>query len=242
MFISALLVLLCGLWSQQAQASSYQLITGYLPPWSMAGNKTYPGSFVEIARIAAKRAGHDSKVQVYPWGRAQQLSKNDKSVVIFPMARLSEREKLYQWIHPVKKMKMSFVSSKGKELGLDEARQLGRILVHNDAPPEMLLIGKGFDNLIAIHDLSPNIVKMLKYGRADAWFTPQDMAHWVWKFSSDGVEPTFGDAITSHELYFAASLSTDRKIVEDFRKAIRSMLRDGTIKKILARYRKTPLP
>lgn len=225
--------------SSPASEQSYRIVTGYLPPWSMMGNPLYPGSFVEIVREAVRRAGHaeEPKIHTYPWGRSQALARKEKNVLIFPVARLPQREDHYHWIAPIKEMEMAFVTADHRQLTTLEARRVSRILVHEAAPPEMILRKRGFDNLITVHDITPNVLKMLEYGRVNAWFTPKDMAHWVWKESPRTSYPTFGDTLTRHSLYLAASPEMPEKIVQELNAAVWSMHADGTIIRILSRYR-----
>lgn len=232
--------LTCG-WALPSTANEqpYRIVTGYLPPWSMTGNPLYPGSFVEIVKEAVRRAGHaeNPEIHTYPWGRSQALARKEQNVLIFPIARLPQREDHYRWIVPIKSMEMAFVTADQRQLTTLEARRVRRILVHEAAPPEMVLRKHGFDNLISVHDVTPNVLKMLEYGRVDAWFTPKDMAHWVWKESPRITYPTFGDTLARHSLYLAASPDMPEKIVNELNAAVWSMHADGTIIRILSRYR-----
>ncbi|SCA56824.1 putative ABC-type amino acid transport/signal transduction systems, periplasmic component [Candidatus Terasakiella magnetica] len=234
-FIGLVAVLL--LCSTQVKAEQYRLVTGYLPPWSMLGNQQYPGFFVEIAREMVKRAGDDISVEVHPWGRAQTIAQTDANIVVFPMARLEHREKQYQWIAPIKEMKMSFITVNGEKLQVQAAKKLSRVLVHQAAPPEMMLKKHGFKNLVPIHDINPNVIRMMQYGRVDAWFTPLDMAKWMWKLTPNAPKATHGQPLTQHMLYVAASLKTPKSVVGKLSAILEEMHGDGTIKKIISRYR-----
>ncbi len=234
-----LFLLFCFLviFSARTYAADYRLITGYLPPWSMIGQKDHPGSLVELMREAVKRAGHSVEIEVLPWGRAQSLATSQPNVIIFPMTRLVQRENLYQWVAPIKVMQMAFISLKGGYLTEEKAKTLSRVLVHENAPPQIELTRRGFNNLVPIHDISPLVMKMMEVGRFDAWFSSLDMAYWVFKNATDRSTLSVGETLSVETLYLAASKNTDTRIIKELKVALDEMHDDGTFQHILARYR-----
>ena len=135
-------------------------------------------------------------------------------------------------------MHMSFVSTKQAINNEAEAKQLQRVLVHDKAPPKIILQNRGFKNLAPIHDISPNVALMLEIGRVDTWFTPKDMADWVWKLNPNLDLPHFSPPLSRHNLYIVTSKKLNPTIAFSFRKNIRQMQQDGSIKKIIERYRR----
>jgi len=234
--IGILMLLLMPL--QPAYGQDYRLVTGYLPPWSMANNSNYPGFFVEIMREADQRLGNKTKIETYPWGRAQKLAENNQNIILFPIARTPDREEKYSWIETIKPMRMVFVSLEEQVRDEAHARSLNRILVHKNAPPEFFLKQQGYQNLAKLPDLTQAIPRMLLFGRADAWFTPQDMAEWIWKLNTDVTPPKFSQAFSEHPLMIVGSRQLSPVVINQLEKVLQEMKADGTIDRIIKRYRR----
>jgi len=222
----------------EVKANQYRLVTGYLPPWSMTANDHYPGMFIEIMREVDRRMGNNTKIEVFPWGRAQYLAENEPNVILFPLARLPQREAVYSWVSYIKPMRMVFVSNKHHEITEEVARKLSRVMVHKNAPPLFLLQERGFNNLIGVHDISPKIPHMLRRGRADAWFTPKDMADWLWKLNPDVPLPVFSEPLSTNVLYVAGSKQLPASLVTQIERIITDMHEDGTVEAVIQRYKR----
>lgn len=216
--------------------SDIRIITGYLPPWSMQPNKSQPGFYIEIMNEAQKRLGLDIPIETIPWSRAQEIAQKSANVIIFPMSRIESREGKYIWLNRINPLLMLFASFRNETLTLEKAKFLNRILVHQNAPPETILRRQGFTNLARLHDIHLTIPKMLKIGRADAWFTPKDMADWVWKLNPDMPLPKYSYILSGADQYISTSKEFDNKLRMDLYRTLNNMHADGTISKIIANY------
>lgn len=204
----------------------------------MSSDPDYPGFFVEIAREIDKRLGVQTKIEVYPWPRALEIAQQESNVIIFPVARTSDRQDHYTWIEAIKPMEMVFVSLKEKVRTLEEAKSLKRILVHKGAPPAQQLEAYGFENLAKLPTLTPAIPRMLTYDRADAWYTPKDMAHWMWKLNSDVDAPYFSASFSSYDLTFAGSPALSVDIVRQVRAVLVELKREKFLEAVIQKYRR----
>lgn len=228
------------LWLQAfaANGQDYRLVTGFLPPWSMSSDDEYPGFFVEIAREVDRRLGQQTKIEVYPWARALEIAQQSPDVIIFPLAKTKERETVYTWIGSIKPMEMVFVSLKQKVHSFEEARSLKRVLVHKGAPPDLYLEQHDFKNLAKLHTLTSSIPRMLLYDRADAWYTPKDMAHWMWKLNPDLDTPYFSTAYTTDDLTFAGSPHLSGEIAKRFGDVLVELKNENFVEKAILKYRR----
>ncbi|WP_417792624.1 substrate-binding periplasmic protein [Terasakiella pusilla] len=231
--LSVFLVLPCA-----AKAEQYRFVTGFLPPWSMSTDPEYPGSFVEIAREIDLRLGNQTKIEVYPWARALELAQEGRNIIIFPLGRTAERENHFTWIDVIKPMEMVFVSLKSKVHSFEEAREFKRVLVHKGAPPDHQLEESNFKNLAKIPSLTPAIPRMLAHDRADAWYTPKDMAHWMWKLNPEMDVPYFSEPYSNVDLTFAGSPTLSPVIVERVRRILGDLKREKYLEKVIERYKR----
>lgn len=233
LFLSVFLLL-----SNGVKAEQYRFITGFLPPWSMSTDQDYPGFFVEIAREIDRRLGNQTKIEVYPWARALELAQQGSNVIIFPVARTQEREPHFTWIDTIKPMEMVFVSLKSKVRSLEEAKGFKRILVHKGAPPAQHLEENNFKNLANLPTLTPAIPRMLTHDRADAWYTPKDMAHWMWKLNPEVDVPYFSDPYVSVDLTFAGSPTLSPTIIKQVGDVLGELKQEKYLEKVIERYKR----
>lgn len=232
-----MLVILFHSFSSICSASEkVRIVTGYLPPWSMQTNKEQPGFYIEIMNEAQSRLRTNIPIETMPWSRAQEIAQKSKNIIIFPVSRIESREGKYIWVNSINPLLMVFVSFNNENLTLENAKSLNRILVHQNAPPESILKAKGFNNLAKLHDIHISIPKMLEIGRADAWFTPKDMADWLWKLNPQMPLPKYSHVLDGADQYIAASKEFDNDLRMNLYHALNEMHADGTIKMIISKY------
>ncbi len=75
--------------------------TENLPPLNYAGPAGAAGFSVELLRLMVGEAGLSLDIQVQPWVRALRSAGEANNTVLFSLARLPEREPLYQWVGPI---------------------------------------------------------------------------------------------------------------------------------------------
>ncbi|MCV2357534.1 transporter substrate-binding domain-containing protein [Paucibacter sp. TC2R-5] len=87
--------------AQPAQPFFLQAFTENLPPLNFSGASGPAGFSVDLLRMMAGEAGLGLDVQVQPWIRAMRSAAESKHSVLFSLARLPEREALFQWVGPI---------------------------------------------------------------------------------------------------------------------------------------------
>lgn len=219
-----------------AQASEYRLLTGDIPPWSMSSSAEFPGPVIEIMKEVDRRLGNETELEVIPWGRAQEIAKREKNVIIFPLTRVPEREDSYSWIFPIRKMNFAFVTTDNRKLDAEQARSLSGILVHGNSLPQIILERMGFTNLILFATNYSGITKVLHKGRAESWFADVDMLRWMHTTNPGRNDLTIGPNIFDGVLYAAGSPGLSKETISRFHKALSELKQDGTMQQIFSRY------
>lgn len=120
---------LTGAGSAQAQALAVgpdlQAFTENLPPLSYSANAGATGFSVELLRLMASEAGLSLDIQVQPWIRAMRSAGEATNTVLFSLARLPERESLYQWVGPISERRIVIYRlSKRGDIRFTELTQL----------------------------------------------------------------------------------------------------------------------
>lgn len=217
-----------------AGGPDYQIVTSDLPPWSIKGRS---GIFPDIIAQIEKRLGTNHQPMELPWSRCQIYAKANDNSLIFPLTRTASREQEYTWIVEVMSNSLAFVSLRGEPIDMEAARKLDEILVHQDAPPYLILLDKGFSNLhTKPAGAGIDFLKMLATGHGDAWFCPPDLA----RYSARGTEfegrLVFGPPVGENKLFIAGSKNISPVIVSRYRRAFGDLAAEGTIDIIMGRY------
>lgn len=220
--------------AQSARAEELKVFTTHLPPFTM-DNSDRPGFVVEIAQEVARRANLDLSIQFRPWSRAQTEVRLGTNLAILPFARTAEREPHFTWVGALFDIEVNFVDIAGRAHTRDSARTLNSVLVQEGTSFVTSLKNDGFTNLVTRPDTVTN-GRMLAGGRVDAWYVSNAEALWVWKMAKLAGKPTIGPKIVDEQQWLALSPGADPELVERLRKAIASVMADGTRDRIIASY------
>jgi polar amino acid transport system substrate-binding protein len=77
-------------------------------------------------------------------------------------------------------------------------------------------------------------------GRVDAWFNGVPESQYIWRQVSER-QLLMSPVLMTTDLYLACSKSCSPHMVLGLRKAVQTLHRDGSIKKLLERYLTAPL-
>jgi polar amino acid transport system substrate-binding protein len=208
-----------------------------LEPTDQEGNNAITGIVGEVTVKAAALAGYDLHPQALPWARSQRIVQTGKNQLIIPLSRTPGREDQYTWIAPVMTMDRAFFSLDKRVETFEQARQTyGRVAVGMGSAQEQVLRDEGFSaKQIYSLKIGENPAQMLLLGRVDAWFNGVPETRYFWPQVSDRpllVSP----ALMKSDLYLACSKICDPTMVDDLRKAIESLRKDGTVRRITDAY------
>jgi len=233
------LVLLCT----SVRATALQVVTEDYPPFSLVqpdGQVT--GFSVELVRLLLARAELAAEPQVMPWARAFAQAQGRPDVLIFSMARLPEREALFEWVIPLTKTDLCLFSWQGRvrPLASLEAARGRQIATVNGDAGERILVEHGFvvgQELQSSAHYSLNLEK-LKAGRVDLWIANravvQHLAHQAGYDSQRDLTQAY--CLPPYPLYLAASLHTSPALMARLRAAFVTLQQDGTLAELQRRW------
>ncbi|WP_273805613.1 MULTISPECIES: substrate-binding periplasmic protein [unclassified Pseudomonas] len=233
------LVLVCT----GVRAGALQLVTEDYPPFSVVqpdGRVT--GFSVELVRLLLARAELAAEPQVMPWARAFAQAQGRPDVLVFSMARLPEREALFEWVVPLTETTLCLFSWRDRVCplaSLQAARGLQIATVNGDAG-ERILLEQGFTvgrELQSGTHYSLNLEK-LKAGRVDLWIANRAVADHLARQAGYDPQGDLRQAYCAppYPLYLAASLGTAPEVMARLRAAFVTLQQDGTLAELQRRW------
>lgn len=236
-WIAGLALLL--LWQSPLRADELLLLTEQAPPTSFLREGQPDGYAVEVVRELIRRTGSRAHVELLPWTRAYSKAKSEAGVGLFLVVRTAEREGLFQWVGPILRGATRFYSLKGSGLRVDSLEQAagaGTIAMPKQWYSYETLRRMGLRNLYGATG-SMQMVSMLKHGRVKLIAT-EDLTLRE-ELASGGLTP---EQVQAHmvfmrsDYYIAFSPQTEQRVVERWQHELDGMLKDGSLRAILARW------
>jgi len=239
------LYLLLFFYSIKLFAVELKFVTEDLPPLQY-NNHGQPatGAMVELVRLLLKESQLSGSIYIYPWARSYQMARNDANTIIFSMFRSVDREKHFQWIGKIYSIDSYLVALKSRQdiniSNLNDAKAYTVGSIRDDLA-ETYLKERGFieDKNLYLSSAYPVLWKMFYNGRTDLAFT--NSLVWQYEIKHSGLNPDKIKFIykipdITADLYIAASLTTDKKIVEKLQQALQQVKTDGRYQKILTQW------
>lgn len=241
-----MLVLMASLAVSAVQAETIQVVTEELPPYNMTVDGRLTGMGTEVVEAMLERAGLSASVQSMPWARAYDLALHSDNVLIYSLARIPQREALFQWVGPIAPTRWSMYALASKPIklaSLDEAKAYQNGVVKQDVG-ELYLLSHGFTtgvNLQSSNRRELNYEK-LKSGHIDLWIANELNALWLARQAGDDPARTLVRVLTLPDLggeaglFIAFSLKTPAATVERAREALKRIHDDGTYAAIARKW------
>ena len=217
-------------------AESIRVVTEHLPPYQIVKNgQVVGGSSYAIMKEVLKRAKIDVIHEALPWARAYKTALSRDNTIIYSITRSLEREPLFRWIGQLYSQKYSFFSAKAnKNIHIkttSDALNYMAVAVRDSFEADSLQ-HIGFEvggNLMLVVDYS-TVWKMLHMGRADITYADSPVHG-----GSNLDESLFkkqGVHIEALEVYVAANINTDEKVLDNLSAALQSVKKDPLFKKL----------
>lgn len=238
---------LAGLAPQRSAlaAEALHLVTGALPPFSMADDTAEPGVLVEVAVEAARRAGWTLRPVFQPWARAVLTAQQQPRTLVVPLTRTPEREAQFQWIARIGLQDFGFLNRTGQARidGLAQARAL-KVGVLRGSPHAKRLSELGFDAArIALASSNDDLQRMLDLQMVDAIYGSLPINLYNARRLGRKVESLqVGWVVETGEIWLAAGNGLSAAEVDALRRAVAAMERDGQMQRLYQRYGLTPPP
>jgi polar amino acid transport system substrate-binding protein len=194
---------------------------------------------VEIVKEILRRLDLPDTIEVVPWARGYSMALSEPLVGLFSTTRLPQREKLFHWVGPVYTQTWGFYAKKGSGIRirtLAEAMEIPRIGTYHKDAKEQFLRAKGFANLISANRNISNVRHLLK-GDIDVWVSSDfNMPYLVRQAGEDPNDFVEAFAFRRVDNYIVFSLQTPEELVAAWQQTLAQMKRDGTYRKICARF------
>lgn len=235
----ALLMLVLGPSFLDLEAQPFtdvRILTEDSPPGEVLGaDGRVTGPTAEFVRELGRRLGVVKEMEMLPWTRAYDLALKEKQIAIFETTRTEQREPLFHWIGPIKRIQWQFwakKSSKFRPKTLDDVKKLGLVAVYLGDSKTDFLESAGFTNLnkVSAGDLA---ARQLNAGRVATWMASDLGMKEIFDRAGlpmDDFEPIY--TVETKYLYVALSLDFTPTQVKAWRDALEAMKREG----LLARY------
>lgn len=223
-----------------APAHALTLITEENPPLNYTEGGRVRGYATEVVTEMGKRARIPLKFEVMPWAKGYVAAQAGRDNCIYSIARLENRENLFQWVGPIAFNRWAVYGRSGFAAAirsLDDLKPHRIGAVTFDAKADYLK-AKSVVNLLLVDDDRENPPRL---------FLPKTDANYIdlWVTSAFGAKQTAGQRLNDLKLvytirdvpsFLACSPYVPGEVVGKFRGALASMKKDGTLHKIADRY------
>lgn len=216
--------------------SGVRILTEDSPPGEILSPEgRVTGPTAELVRELARRVGVTSDIEMLPWTRAYSIALKEKQIVLFETTRTDQREPLFHWVGPIKRIQWQFwakKSSKFRPKTLEDVKALGPVTVYLGDSKTEFLEGAGFTKVQKVNagELS---ARLLDTGRVSTWMGSDLGMKEI--FDRVGLPQTDFEPIYTVEtkyLYVALSLDFTPEQVKKWRDTFEAMKREN----LLARY------
>lgn len=230
---SLLLVLVSPAWA----AEPLKLVSDENPPFAAIDpvSKSVVGISYDMVAEASRRAGIPFVSEIYPWARAYWRAETENDTCLYPVARLPQREPLFQWVGPLSKntwvlyARSDFRDTVGS---LDDVKKyrVGGLLQDG---PSVFLQAQGVSvQMVATNELN---LHKLAAGRIDLWATGFFRGKLVAeKANIPNIKKVF--VIQEVDHYLACNLKVPRATIKSLNKAVEAMWQDGWMKRLNEKY------
>ncbi len=215
-----------------------QVLTEEWPPMSYTLEGRPTGMAVEIVNEVLRRAGRDEVIEFVPWSRGYKLVTEVPNVILFPMARSPERERLVTMIGPLFEVRTELYQRRGDHWSgrLQEAKTKGVVGAYRASYAEASARREGFRNL-SLAASPDRSARMLLSGRVDLWADSHISAPAALRSAGGDISAVERVAILDvNPLMIAVSPGTSSAISNAFEDALREMKSDGTFRRIYGKW------
>jgi len=223
----------------QEQASELLIVTEHYPPFQMQQNGHVIGTNTEIIRAALALTPYRYSINIYPWTQAYNIALKKTNTCIYAIARIPEREPLFQWTTSFSPHETRFIglaeNTKIKINSIEDAKQY-RVAVVKDDFTHQSLLNLGFienKNLFVVKNSTSLLKLLLTRSYIDLILTDLTTLNYrakIEKLNSNLFKKYISLTKAPKKLYLACSLNTSPKIVKSLSQAIDITINENSIK------------
>lgn len=224
--------------ASQGQAARLEAITEE-SSYSYLENGHVAGPASEVVTATLRQAGlSDYGMAIYPWARAYDIALAEPDVLIYPIIRTEERERLFKWVGEFEEIQTVLYKLQGREgmelHDLADAKAFNMGVVRDDVRHQYLR-REGFTRLVISASPMDNLRKLLA-GQVDfVPLSPRDARRFCDQLHIPffTLEPVMTlEQITAHA-YLAFSLGTPDDIVRRATEAFEQLKQRGELERIM---------
>ena len=226
-------------------ATQLTIVTEHLAPFQIVDSTSITGLSTEIVKATLKESGYEYNIEAYPWSLSFNRAKQEENICIYSLARIPERNLLFQWVGHITTSTISLYTLKKNNLtfsNLNEAKKY-RIAVIKDDVTHHFLLSKGFvenDNLYVMSNYDALLQLLDTPSRQiDLVVLNGDLLNRRIKNKEEALK--YSNAYMLEELtldfYFACSLKTDKSIVNKLINTMNKLELSGINSKIRDKWK-----
>lgn len=218
-----------------AYAQPLQLTTEENRPYSYRDAGQLRGMAVDVVRELARRTGEQIEIDVQPWTRSYQKVRRGESLVLFPVVRTAERERLFHWVGPITASRASVYTRASSDLrlhGVADVRSFAAVALPRQWYSYERLRSLGLENLYGVN--SPQtMMRMFSRGRVEVLIS--ERIGLAALLAEQGMQPSqvrWQFDLMPSVSYIAFSRAFEPRRVALWQSRLSSMRRDGQLEAI----------
>jgi len=215
------------------------------PPFNFEGADGIPtGMAIDILMAAFKKIDVDlvaAEITIAPWNRSYKYIQNRPGTALFSMTYTPERRKIMKFVGPSVPSNVAVIARKRSAISARTAAALSNLkigVVRDDIGDHLIREKTSGSVKIQRKNSLKQLLYLLDSGRVDAIAYASDVFRHAVKKS--GGDPTAYKEVTTlkeGQLGYAFHRDTDPEILAPLQAAIDELRADGSIDKIVTRYR-----
>lgn len=230
-----------GLLGAVAHAGPLQVVTEETA-YSYLHNGKVAGPATKVVEATLQHAGlSDYQVGLYPWARAYDIALQEPGVLVYLIARTSEREALFRWVGQIMRIEYHFYKLRERtdiQVPDLQAAKAYRVGVLREDVRHRYLLANGFSKIVVTAHNSDNFKRLLN-GQVD--LVPMPEQDIITLCNEAGVDPGTVEKVftsgTFTPLYMAYSRGTDDDTVLRTQAAFEHLQAEGVVARIMAGQR-----
>jgi polar amino acid transport system substrate-binding protein len=227
-------------------ATEINILTEHLAPFQIVSKDSIKGFSTEIVEATLKESQYAYNISAYPWALSFSRARHGKNTCIYSLARMPQREPLFQWVGHIALSTISLYSIKDRQIAISNISDATKynIAVIRDDVTHHFLLTKGFvekENLYVVDNYDA-LLKLLDLSNRhiDLVVLNDDLLKNRVANSNDTskYENVFQFKELTLNFYLACSLNTEKKIVDDLINAMKVLENRGVFEEIREKWKK----
>lgn len=201
-----------------------------MPPFNFSIEGKVCGISTDLFVKAMERAGSTidpADIKIYPWARAYEMVLDEPATMLYSVARIEPREKLFKWAGPIVPCVVGLIAPKAKKIVLHDIKDAEKLRIGSirNGAPEQLLIKMGIrEELLDRAGTVQQNVEKLRADRIDLFAF--NIPTTVYVMRQMGMKPEEYEVVyilAETNLCYAFHKSTDQKFIDRLNQAINDL-------------------